>query len=517
MAKESGSPEPAAAAAEPISAAAHAGSIGRHGAIYGAGMLLNRFAGFLLIPILLHTMTAQEWGAYTLILAISQFLIVVPCAMVDAMIRLHFDQKDQAGENAVLATTFAGFLALSVLILALAYPMARLSAHLVFDGRSYVPELFVANIGLVFELLLDIELTHLRIRKRSGLFVLTSLARSLIQFAAAILFVIGFGMGVMGVVLGGTLAVAVVSAPIGLAMARRSGIRPRRPIAREMACLSGPLAPAWIAKSSLDLLEPYLVNHLANLATVGLLAVATKLADQLRLLVTGPFAQIWSVSLFEAASDEQQSIAVHRVLAYFFLLLSAAALGLALFAPEIVRVIAAQSFWSAAVVVPILALNQIVKLINFHFETALIERKRMLSLPIINGLSVVLAIGLYWYLVPRFGIMGAAAAAIAIQGARLLATLAAVARCSTYIARFPWRTLAILLPLGAACYGLGAGLPEQGIGSFAAKVALLLAFILLGFLGPAFRSGERQGILHGLASRAARLRAGTLRTGGSAK
>lgn len=471
-------------------------------------MILNRIAGFLLIPILLHTMSAQEWGAYSLILLIGQFLLVAPTSLIDAMARLHFDHDTKEGQDGVLATTLCFFLVVAALVATLAYPLAVLIAKLVFHGQ-YVRELFVANLGLPFEMLLDIQLTYLRIRKRSGLFVATTLGRSLIQFAAAILFVIGFGMGVMGVVLGGVVALVAVATPVGFITGRGVGVRPVRAVAREILALAAPMAPSGAAKTALDLMESYLVSLFSGLGLVGVLAVATKLADQLRVLVTGPFAQIWEVSVFEAAHDEHQSAAVHRALVYFFLLLTTAAVTIGLFAPEIVRVIAASQFWAAATVVPILALSQIVKLLNFHFEIGLIERKRTGYLPFVNGGAVVLAFGLYGALVPTLGLVGAALANLTTHVGRLIAAATFAARCSNYTRDFPWKAMVYLLGLGAATYTAGAHVfPGGTLPGMAGKALAVGAFLVLGFLGPTLRVEERRGLWQDISRRLGRVRAG---------
>jgi O-antigen/teichoic acid export membrane protein len=483
------------------------GAIGRHGIVYGGGMILNRIAGFLLIPILLHTLSAREWGAYSLILLVGQFLLVAPTSLIDAMARLHFDHDTKEGQDGVLATTLGFFLIFAVLFALFAYPLAVVTAKLVFHGQ-YVRELFVANLGLPFEILLDIQLTYLRIRKRSGLFVATTLGRSLIQFGAAILFVIGFGMGVMGVVLGGVVALVAVAVPVGFVTGRGVGVRPVRQVAKEIVRLAAPMAPSGAAKTALDLMESYLVSLFAGLGLVGVLAVATKLADQLRILVTGPFAQIWEVSVFEAAQDERQSAAVNRALVYFFLLLTGAAVTVGLFAPEIVRIIAAKPFWAAATVVPILVLSQIVKLLNFHFEIGLIERKRTGYLPFVNGGAVVLAFGLYGGLVPTFGLVGAALANLATHVSRLIAAATFAARCSNYTRDFPWKALAYLLGLGAATYVAGAHAFADGtILGMLGKAAAVFAFLVLGFVGPIFPGEERRGMLRDIGRRLGRSRA----------
>ena len=46
----------------------------RHSLVYGTGRLLDRLAALLLIPILVHHLSPEEWGVYLLILAVAEIL-----------------------------------------------------------------------------------------------------------------------------------------------------------------------------------------------------------------------------------------------------------------------------------------------------------------------------------------------------------------------------------------------------------------------------------------------------------
>lgn len=468
-------------------------AIWRHSRVYGLGRVLNRIAAFLLIPILVHLLPAEEWGVYSLVLVVGQVLLVVPGILTDTMLRLSFDHADEAGRNRVVATTLSASLILAVPLLVLAYPLAVMLCLLLFGDLEHLWPFVIGNVVLVFELLFEVELDYFRLTKRSTTFVLSTLCRSLLQFAGSLGFVALLGLGATGVVLGHLVGVGVVSLVVAVGIARRTGLRPSARIARDILRLGLPLVPAWLAKSSLEFLDRTALNLMATTASVGVYALGAKLADQVRMLLTGPFADIWGVSLYEIAGDHARAREFNRVLVYFLFVLATVVLGLALFAPEVVAVIAPPEYAAAAAVVPILALAKIVELINYHFEIGILDTKATRSLPVINWGAALASVAVLALLVPRIGITGAAVAMLTAQVVRQGLSVAYTARDHAVMRLFPWRDYGLILIFGIACYGLGAGLAGRDVSwhGMLIKAAVVAVFVAVCVAGAVFSPAER--------------------------
>lgn len=482
-------------------------TIWRHGRIYGLGNLLSRLAAFLLVPVLLHALSPEEWGVYALTLVVGQLIMVVPSGIIRTNVRLYFDQSDETGRNIVVGTTFVVFSCAAVLLLVLAYPLALVATEVIFGDREYVWVFFLANVALIFQMLLVIELDFLRVRKRSGLYLGSSLVRSLAQFGVSIVLVLGFGMGVMGVVLGQLAACAMTALPIAAIILSRTGIPFRRELAREMLRLGGPLIPAWFARAADGLSARYLLNLLTSTATLGLYAVADKVADQLRQLLSEPIANIAGIRLLEIGDRAERAAEFSRAQVYVTFVLASAGLALALFGPEILRVIAAEEFWSAAAVVPFLALIYVLDLTVWHFETVLIQRKKTVYLPLSNWSALAVGIPALFLLVPSHGILGGAIAVLLGQAFRFGATVWFASRCSSYVALFPWASYATVLGLAIGTYAASVHLTGGSVSAtnFVLKLGLLAAFVVGAYYSPAFSGEERRAFQRFCLSRLPRL------------
>ncbi len=481
--------------------------IWQHSRIYGLGRLIDRLAALLLIPILVHALTPEQWGIYALILVVTEMLTVVPMGIFYTMVRIYFDHDDDDHRRRIVATTLALLLMSSTVLVALAWPFAWAACQVVFGNQDHRGLFVTANFGVVFVLLFEIGLDYFRLKKRSGLFICATLTRSLLQFSVSIFLVVVWNMGVLGVVLGHLVAVAAVSLPVGAFMALANGVRLNRPLVADMIKLGLPLSPTGLARSLLQLVERYLINLFAGTAVLGIFALATRLADQLRLLLSGPFSDIWEVRLMEIADQPEKAREFNRVLVYFLCVLAAAVLALSVYAPEIIMLVSDRSFWSAADVVPVLAFAVLIRLVNYHFQVCIIQRKQTWYLVIVSWSVIVVGAAALLVLVPAFGLIGAAWAVLLTQACRLALSVTFAARCSTYVALFPWRSCATILAFTLAAYlaahfAIGSGVSVSGI---LLKAALLGLFGLAIYVGPVFTAQERRLISTGIKTRLAKL------------
>jgi O-antigen/teichoic acid export membrane protein len=478
-------------------------TIWRHGRVYASGNLLNRLASFLLIPVLLRTLSPEEWGVYVLLLLVGQVVAVVPAAVADTTLRLYFDHPEEKTRGRVISTAALVHLAIAIAVAAVAFSCAGLLANLVFGHRDYGTALFLAIASWSFEALLVMELMYFRLLKRSDRVVYATLTRSLSQLGLCIFFVVALRMGLNGLMLGYTLAAALVSIPALVLVFRETGTTFSTPVARELLGLGLPLVPAWLARSLFHLAPAYALNVLGSMSLVGIFSLASKLVEQLRLTLITPFATIWGVSLLEVAEQPERAREFNRVFLYFTFPLMMAVLGLSLYAPELVRLLAASEFGRASAVMPLLAFSYALHPVYYHFQMCIIESKRPRYLVLVNWLALGFAAVAFGLLIPRLGITGAAIGELASGVFRLALAAWLAARCSVQSRLFPWRGVATLMGLAAACHLLFSAVvgAEMSVRNLFLKAACLAVFGLLGYLAPVFTREERREIRGRIAAR----------------
>ena len=467
--------------------------IWQHSRVYGFGRLLDRLSALCLIPVLVHVLSPMEWGVYLLILVTMEMVAVVPAGLFPAMVRLYFDEDRSHHRRQVIGTTLSLMAAIACLLVVSAWPLAQMASDLIDVDPHYVSALAVGLVTVVFNLLFEFDLSVCRVQKRSTIFMCSSLARSLLQFGLSIFLVTALDLGVLGVILGHLLASASVSLLITTVILRREGFDFSAAVAKELLQVGLPFAPAGLARSALNLVERYLIHAVAGTAVLGIYGLGSRLAEQLRVLMAGPFSDIWQVRLMELSENPDSKADFHRVLVFFLALLATAALGLSLFAAEIVMVIADQSFWRAAEIVPILVFGQLVRPVNYFFQSALLERKKTGFLPIIDWATVAVGALAVYLLIPVYGMHGAAVAMLIAYSCRLGGSVWCVTRCSDFARLFPWGSYLGILGFAILFYGVAIAVAgsQVTLAALALKGLFLLGFPLALYLGPVFTHGER--------------------------
>jgi len=79
---------------------------------------------------------------------------------------------------------------------------------------------------------------------------------------------------------------------------------------------------------------------------------------------------------------------------------------------DLMRLMTDSQYWSAAAVVPILVLANIVFTLHYHFNIGLMLEKKTTYIAVVNSVNVVMVLFLFWWLIPRYGSMGAACASL---------------------------------------------------------------------------------------------------------
>jgi O-antigen/teichoic acid export membrane protein len=406
-----------------------------------------------------------------------------------AFFRFYFDSSEPARRLLVLRTSFwftmasatAGLLA----GLALAGPISTL---LGVDDPTLVRAAFV---GLWAQMNYE-QLTALfRVEERSLAFLAASLANIAITVAATVLLVVVYDLGAVGVVAGnfaGTLAVY-----LALLGYRREqlGLQLDRTLLREMQRFGLPLVPAALALIAIHFGDRFFLSHLASLAEVGRYELGARIASAMVLLLTA-FRTAWPAFAYSIEDEDEARRTYGYVLTYLVLVASWLALALGLLAPWLVRVLAPtnEAYWPGGRIVAPLAFAA-AAYAGYIVVSIGIGRARKTGFNwVVTGLAALVNVALNLALVPRYGMEGSAAAAVAAYSV-LFAVMAWHAQ-RTYPVPYQWRRVAIALgaavAITVAAKALDAPLPV----AVALTLVYPLALVPLGFYLPVERARLRR-------------------------
>ncbi|MBM3525538.1 MAG: hypothetical protein FJX57_21530, partial [Alphaproteobacteria bacterium] len=233
----------------PQAMTSEARSIARYGWIYGLANLISRAAGILLIPVYVHALTPEEFGVYTVLIAVTEICALVFGAGVSkAMGRYFFDHEEgDPARDRVVSTTILGFGLIVVAILVLAYPLALVLTRLLLASTAYTGLFGLAIVAVAFTVLLEITQGYLVIRKMARALLVISLLRFVVVIGSNLLFVVVRGDGLAGVIHALLLSFGILSVGTAIWILRTVGVGFDLGLFGRLLAFGLPLVPSAVA------------------------------------------------------------------------------------------------------------------------------------------------------------------------------------------------------------------------------------------------------------------------------
>ena len=459
-------------------------------AVYGLGGLVSRVLAVLLLPLYTAYLDPHDLGAVGVLIALNAVLVTILRGGVSsAFFRFWFDSPDAERRRTVLRTSFWFTMGMATFGLVAGWAFASpIADALSLDGEVWlVRAQFVALWAQMnYEQLTSV----FRVEQRASRFLVASLANVAITIAATVVLVVGFDKGALGVIVGnftGTLAVY-----LALVAYRREqlGLELDRPLLREMQRFGWPLVPSALALIAINFSDRLFIAHLASLAEVGRYELGARIASAMVLLLTA-FRMAWPGFAYSIENEDEAKNTYAFVLTYLVSLASWAALGLGLLAPWLVQLLAPtnEAFWPGERVVAPLAFAAAL-FAGYIVVSIGIGRARRTGFNwVVTGTAAGVNIGLNAVLVPKYGMEGAAAAAV-VAFAVLFAFMSAHAQ-RIYPVPYQWRRVITALATAGALIVAGKAADIPLAGAIALALAYPLVLLPLGFYLPVERARLR--------------------------
>jgi len=343
--------------------------------IYGLSGMISSAIMLFLVPIYTRVFTPADYGVLNLI-NITYFLltIFVIFGLDNSAALWYWDKTDEPERKKTFASWayFSVFFSSLVAVLVLLFS-EQLSVLLLKDGQ-YSSLLNLMAIALVFASLQKVTNMWFRVRKKPAWAMIYALIVSLTTIGLSILLVVKLDFGLRGVYWA-QLGAAVVCFIISIIL-MNNWFLPQHfdwQRLREMLRFAVPLVPAALSFWLMNSAGSYFIQYYVDKTEVGLYQLGNTLASAV-ILATGAFMQAWSPFAFSIAKEENHRQTYADVFLLYTYWSSLALLGMFLFAPEVLMILAPPTFSGASSITGLLSLNIII-----------------LSLPQIIGIGCALA------------------------------------------------------------------------------------------------------------------------------
>ncbi len=400
--------------------------LNRHLIAYLPVYLAQALVGFGSVAVFTRILEPSDYGRYVLILAGAALAATLAFTWLDAAVARHHARSDARGHlpgHLWTAWRLYGVLALAALVMA--------SLTLVFApiGATLKTAIGFAVANTVIRSGLSVALETRRAAGEAWRYSLLETFTLSGGFAFGIVFIMAADMGAAGPFAGMALAALIafaIDGPILLTKAKRD--RADRPRGMAYLAYGAPVAVSLIFEHLLSVGDRFLIAAFLGEASTGAYAAGYGVADRSISIIflwlgatTGPLL----ISALEHRGREAAQEVARRTAGLMALIGFPAAAGLALVAEPAARLlIGPEIAMAAATVIPLIALSGLMNGIMTHYfhEAFVLGRKpRVMAGVMLVAAGVNLALNLY--LIPRFGILGAAASTVLAYGAALVACI----------------------------------------------------------------------------------------------
>ena len=451
------------------------GNLGKHSMVYGIGILLTKAIAFLMLPIYTRFLTPADYGVLQLVTMILEVVTIVAGSRIAYGI-FHFYHKaaDEDGRRAVLSTAMVLLTLMYGFAGALAVVLAPWMAGLVFGpGPEYVGYVQLAAASMAFEGLILVPTALFQLRNRSTQFVLVSVGRVVVQVALNLVLLVWLDMGVRGVLLASLFTNVLIGVVLGLWLVFQVGVRMRAATARSFLRFGLPLVAMQIATFVFTFGDRYFLNRAADAAAVGLYGLAYQFGFLVATVGFTPFQRVWDPQRFAVARSPDRDAIYARVFVLLNVGLVTAAFGIALFAGDVLRIIATEPFHAAARYVPIIAAAYVFHCWSSFLNIGIYISEKTEYYTLANWAAAVVAVVGFVVLIPRWHAWGAAYATLGSLAVRTWLTYVMSQRL--WPVKYNWSPVVRMFAFATLVVGAATFIPRLHLATSIALHALLFA------------------------------------------
>ena len=459
--------------------------LGKHSVIYGLGGLVSRILAVFLLPLYTRYLSPSDYGKVETLIAFTIVVgIVLRMGITSALFRFYFDSPDPAARRLVLRTSFWFTMTMATLGMLVGVALSPEISQVLFGTSDDWGLVAASMVNLWVNMNYEQLTSVFRLEERSTSFVAASLANVLLTVAITVVLVVPLDQGPLGVIVGNFAGTLLVYLALVGGRREQWGLQFDRALFRRMNHFGMPLMPTALFLWATNFSSRLFLVKLTNTTEVGLYSVGVRIASAMVLLLTA-FRLAWPAFAYSIDDDDAARRTYAYVLTYLVVVTTWVATGLALLSPWIVEWLAAPAFASASRVVGPLAFAAVA--FGGYIVVAIgVGRARRTQFNwVITGFGAAVNVGLNLLLIPPYGMMGAAVAAV-VSYSVMFAGMAWWSH-QIYPVPYQWRRVATAVGAGVALVGVGK-LAGGGLPLALVLAALYpLALLPLGFYLPSER------------------------------
>jgi len=381
----------------------------QQGVLYGAGSIVGRLAGIILIPLYTRLLATSEYGILGLIVMTGQIAgVVFALGLRPGMMRSFYDYDRDEPRKVVISTVIFLTAVNSIVLLVCGLLLSVFLSKAFFGGSQYQLYFTLIIASTVCDMFNLLAFAVFRARQEAKKFVLFQTLSLLLRAGIIIYLVAAAGWGIKGVIAGQLIANGIFTVVLLGLIKKHIVARFSMPEARKMIRYGTPLVFVGIFGFVLNYLDRFFLNYYVTLEEVGLYTLAYQFGMLVNILLIGPLKRLWGPAFLSVKEDDNFSRFCAKSLTYVIAIAGFVFLGVALLSKEVLILISSEAYWDSYTVIPIIALTYAIWSARSLVEVGVVLKRKTSAIAFYTLIGAVLNIDLNLILIPQYGMAGAA-------------------------------------------------------------------------------------------------------------
>lgn len=447
--------------------------------VYGIGAILQRFIGLFLLPFYTQALQPADYGIMALISLVGVAMNgLLSLGTGNSMTILYFKEENLSKRPAVVWTNFILLLVNGIFWYALIFLLAPQLSQLIFQKTDYAHLIRIAFIGNVLGNLSESWLSYLRMEEKAKTYVIITLSVALATIGLSIGMVLGLGWGLNGliwaVMLGQLLTLLTLLAFTARKVQFSIDLQRIWPLVR----IGFPSIFGVFAFLLIDFAGRQMLERMLDLSALGIYTVGNSFGVVITIAV-GAFSSAWPPFFMSYINKREEAKQVFgQVLTYYILAFGALTVLFFVFAKPTVMLMTAPAFADAWTVVGLIAAANVLKGCYLIMLPGLSFAEKLSKQSLIEWIAAIVNLAANFWLIPIYGIVGAA---LALCISYLCLPLLTWLLARKYLeVSYQWGRVFLAFGLSALTslllYQLSKWLPESFWMNVLTNVALMLVF-----------------------------------------
>lgn len=385
--------------------------LGKNSVIYGISGSLHKVMGLLLLPFFTRVLTPEDYGVVALI----TFVVVAMSGLLtlgtgNSMGLLYFREQEMAKRPVLIWSNSLLMAVNGFFWYTLIFLLAPTLSGWMFQTDRYGDLIRLALLSSIFTTIADPWLAYLRMEEKAMRYVAITFISAILTITLSVWLVLVLQIGVLGLILAGTLAQGIMLLVIWVFIGRKLNFGIDMRLFMPLVRIGFPSVFGLFAWLFIGFVDRQMIERMLGLTELGVYSIGYNFG-MVMTVAMGAFATAWPPFYMSYIHKQVEARVIFaRVLTYYLIGFGSLVVLFFFMAKPIVLLMTAPAFHEAFWVIGLVAAGYALKGAYLIVLPGISFAEKLYKQSIVLWVVAFVNVGLNFILIPMSGIFGAAIA-----------------------------------------------------------------------------------------------------------